>query len=118
MTEKINSIGIVKESRSDENRAPIAPNQVSQIIKKYPHINIVVQPSDKRTFKNKEYEQCGAKISEDLNNCDLLFGVKEVDSNNLIPNKDYVFFSHTYKLNKETLSNAQGTPGMLSLIHI
>ena len=112
MTEKINSIGIVKESRSDENRAPIAPNQVSQIIKKYPHINIVVQPSDKRTFKNKEYEQCGAKISEDLNNCDLLFGVKEVDSNNLIPNKDYVFFSHTYKLNKETLSNAQGTPGM------
>ena len=40
MTEKINSIGIVKESRSDENRAPIAPNQVSQIIKKYPHINL------------------------------------------------------------------------------
>ena len=32
MTEKINSIGIVKESRSDENRAPIAPDQVSQII--------------------------------------------------------------------------------------
>ena len=112
MTEKINSIGIVKESRSDENRAPIAPDQVSQIINKYPDLNIIVQPSDKRTFKNKEYEQCGAKISEDLNSCDLLFGVKEVDSGSLIPNKDYVFFSHTYKLNKETLSNAQGTPGM------
>ena len=112
MTEKINSIGIVKESRSDENRAPIAPDQVSQIINKYPDLNIIVQPSDKRTFKNKEYEQCGAKISEDLNSCDLLFGVKEVDSGSLIPNKNYVFFSHTYKLNKETLSNAQGTPGM------
>ena len=112
MIEKINSIGILKESRSDENRAPIAPDQVSQIINKYPDLNIIVQPSDKRTFKNKEYEQCGAKISEDLNSCDLLFGVKEVDSGSLIPNKDYVFFSHTYKLNKETLSNAQGTPGM------
>ena len=47
-----------------------------------------------------------------MNSCDLLFGVKEVDVNRLIPNKDYIFFSHTYKLNKETLSNAQGTPGM------
>ena len=44
--------------------------------------------------------------------CDLLFGVKEVDVEKLIPNKNYIFFSHTYKLNKETLSNAQGTPGM------
>ena len=60
MTEKINSIGIVKESRSDENRAPIAPEQVSQIIKKYPNLNIIGQPSDKRTFKNNEYEKCGA----------------------------------------------------------
>lgn len=112
MREKIHSIGIVKESRFDESRAPIAPNQVSEIIKKYPNINILVQPCDKRTFKNEEYEKYGAKISEDLSSCDILFGVKEVDTQKLIPNKEYVFFSHTYKLNKETLSNAQGTPGM------
>ena len=112
MREKIHSIGIVKESRFDESRAPIAPIQVSKIIKKYPNINILVQPCDKRTFKNEEYEKYGAKISEDLSSCDILFGVKEVDTHKLIPNKEYVFFSHTYKLNKETLSNAQGTPGM------
>ena len=112
MTGIINSIGIIKESRPDESRAPIAPSQVSQIIEQYPGINIFVQPCDKRTFKNEEYEKYGAKIIDDLNNCDLLFGVKEVDVNLLIPNKTYVFFSHTYKLNKETLSNAQGTPGM------
>jgi len=112
MTKKINSIGILKESRPDESRAPIAPSQVSLIIEKYPDINIIVQPCDNRTFKNNEYSEFGAKISDDLNNCDLLFGVKEVDVNRLVPNKDYIFFSHTYKLNKETLSNAQGTPGM------
>ena len=112
MTGRINSIGIIKESRPDESRAPIAPSQVSQIIEQYPSINIFVQPSNKRTFKNEEYEKCGANIIDDLNDCDLLFGVKEVDINRLIPNKTYVFFSHTYKLNKETLSNAQGTPGM------
>ena len=111
MTGIINSIGIIKESRPDESRAPIAPSQVSQIIEQYPGINIFVQPCDKRTFKNEEYEKYGAKILDNLNNCDLLFGVKEVDVNLLIPNKTYVF-SHTYKLNKETLSNAQGTPGM------
>ena len=112
MTGIINSIGIIKESRPDESRAPIAPSQISQIIEQYPGINIFVQSCDKRTFKNNEYSEFGAKISEDLNSCDLLFGVKEVDVDKLIPNKDYIFFSHTYKLNKETLSNAQGTPGM------
>ena len=112
MTKKIKSIGILKESRPDESRAPIAPSQVSLIINKYPDINITVQPCDNRTFKNNEYSKFGAKISEDLNGCDLLFGVKEVDVDKLIPHKDYIFFSHTYKLNRETLSNAQGTPGM------
>ena len=38
MTKKIKSIGILKESRPDESRAPIAPSQVSLIIKKYPLI--------------------------------------------------------------------------------
>ena len=112
MRDKIHSIGIVKESRFDESRAPIAPNQVSKIIKKYPNINILVQPCDKRTFKNEEYEACGAKVIDELNDCDLLFGVKDVEISQLIPNKTYVFFSHTYKLNKETLTNANGTPGM------
>ena len=63
---------------------------------KYPDINITVQPCDNRTFKNNEYSEFGAKISEDLNGCDLLFGVKEVDVDKLIPNKDYIFFHHTY----------------------
>ncbi len=92
MTGRINSIGIIKESRPDESRAPIAPSQVSQIIEQYPGINIFVQPCNKRTFKNEEYEKCGAKIIDNLNDCDLLFGVKEVDVNRLIPNKTYVFF--------------------------
>ena len=112
MKENINSIGIIKESRKDESRAPLAPYQISEIKKQFPSISFLVQPCNNRTFKNEEYEESGAKIIENLNDCDLLFGVKEVDDKKLIPNKTYVFFSHTYKLNKETLSNAQGTPGI------
>ena len=83
MTKKIKSIGILKESRPDESRAPIAPSHVSLINKKYPDLNIIVQPCDNRTFKNNEYSEFGAKISEDLNSCDLLFGVKEVNVDNI-----------------------------------
>ena len=112
MTQKIGSIGIIKESRNDESRAPIAPEQIKEIKNKFPDLNIYVQPSNKRSFKNEEYVQNGGILSDNLDHCELIFGVKEVDVNVLIPNKTYVFFSHTYKLNKETLSNAQGTPGM------
>ena len=76
MTKKIKSIGILKESRPDESRAPITPSQIPLIIKTYPDINITVQPCDNRTFKNNEYSEYGVKISEDLDSCDLLFGVK------------------------------------------
>ena len=112
MSQKIGSIGIIKESRNDEGRAPIAPEQIKEIKIKFPELNIYIQPSNKRSFTNEEYEQNGGLLSDNLDHCDLIFGVKEVDVNVLIPNKTYVFFSHTYKLNKDTLLNAQGTPGM------
>ncbi len=112
MTENIKSIGIIKESRSDESRSPIAPQQISLIKEKFPSLEVLVQPCNKRSFANEEYESHGAILSNNINECEIIFGVKEVDVKVLIPNKTYVFFSHTYKLNKETLSNAQGTPGM------
>ena len=112
MTGKINSIGVIKESRSDESRAPIAPENISKIKENFPNLKIYVQPCNKRSFTNEEYAQNGAILSENLDECDIIFGVKEIDVSLLVTNKTYVFFSHTYKLNKETLSNAQGTPGM------
>ena len=106
------TIGIIRESRTDENRAPLVPENIKTIISKYPNLNILVQPSKNRCFSNEEYKNSGAQIKEDLNNCSIIFGVKEIDTKVLISNKTYVFFSHTYKINKETLNNAQGTPGM------
>ena len=76
MTEGINSIGILKESRTDESRAPITPKQISQIKERFPHINICIQPSDKRTFKDEEYKENGAVILEHLftrSSCSFIF---------------------------------------------
>ena len=41
--------------------------------------------------------QAGAKVVSDLSEADLILGVKEVPIAQLIPNKSYLFFSHTHK---------------------
>ncbi len=112
MSKPIEAIGIIKESRHDENRTPLVPQHIEKLKLKYPNLDIVVQPSENRCFTDDEYKSKGAEINEDLSNCSIIFGVKEIDTDFLMSNKTYVFFSHTYKLNKETLNNAQGTPGM------
>ena len=112
MSKPIETIGVIKESRPDENRTPLVPDHIKILKSKYPNLNILVQPSKNRCFSDEEYKSKGAEINEDLKNCSIIFGVKEIDTNVLLNNKTYVFFSHTYKLNKETLNNAQGTPGM------
>ena len=96
-----NTIGIVRETRDDENRTPIVPEHVELIKKKYPNLKIIVQPSANRCFKDDEYKNCGAEINHDLNNCNFIFGVKEINKEFLLYCKTYLFFSHTYKLNKE-----------------
>ena len=40
----------------------------------------------------------GVMLQEDLSNCDLLLGIKEVPVDMLLPEKTYMFFSHTKKM--------------------
>ncbi len=112
MSAQIRCIGIIKETRTDESRTPLSPIHIQQLKKKYPDIKFIVQPSSIRSYDDKEYEKSGAFISNDLSECNIIFGVKEINPEILLENKTYIFFSHTYKLNTETLINAQGTPGM------
>ena len=42
-------------------------------------------------------------MSEDLQPCHLIIGVKEVGLDFLIPNKTYMFFSHTIKAQEHTM---------------
>ena len=101
MDNQLTYIGIIRESRSDENRTPIVPEHIKNIKENNPNINFIIQPSDNRCFSDKEYELSGAKISEDLQKCSIIFGVKEIDPNFLMNNKTYLFFSHTFKINKD-----------------
>ena len=101
MDKQLTNIGIIRESRNDENRTPLVPEHIKKYKESNPNINFIIQPSNSRCFSDEEYELCGAKINENLNECSIIFGVKEIDPNILINNKTYLFFSHTFKINKQ-----------------
>ena len=101
MDNQLINIGIVRESRNDENRTPLVPEHIKKYKESNPNINFIIQPSNSRCFSDEEYELCGAKINENLNECSIIFGVKEIDPNILINNRTYLFFSHTFKINKQ-----------------
>ncbi len=101
MDNQLTNIGIVRESRNDENRTPLVPEHIKKYKESNPNINFIIQPSNSRCFSDEEYELCGAKIKENLNECSIIFGVKEIDPNILINNRTYLFFSHTFKINKQ-----------------
>ncbi len=101
MDKQLTNIGIIRESRNDENRTPLVPEHIKKYKESNPNINFIIQPSNSRCFADEEYELCGAKINDNLNECSIIFGVKEIDPNILINNRTYLFFSHTFKINKQ-----------------
>jgi len=100
-------ISIIREARIDENRTPLTPNQIQALTNKFPNLQVFVQPSKKRCFKDEDYSKAGAKIKEDISNSDIIFGVKEVEISTLIENKTYLFFSHTSKVRKDINQTTQ-----------
>jgi saccharopine dehydrogenase (NAD+, L-lysine-forming) len=91
-------IGIIREGKTPpDERVPLSPEQCKQLLSTYPEVELVVQKSPIRAIKDSQYAALGIPLSDDLSDCDVLFGVKEVPIDQLIPNKTYFFFSHTIK---------------------
>ncbi len=91
------AIGILREGKiPGDNRVAFTPSHCQWLLKNY-NCRIIVQPSQKRCFTDELYQKAGAIVSENLEGCDALLGIKEVPVNELIENKTYLFFSHTKK---------------------
>jgi saccharopine dehydrogenase (NAD+, L-lysine-forming) len=103
-------IGIVREGKiPPDKRVPLLPDQCVEVLNKYQGLSITIQPSDIRCITNSEYANLEIKLDEDLSSCDILLGIKEVPAHLLIPEKTYLFFSHTIKKqphNKHLLQTA------------
>ncbi|OYQ43755.1 alanine dehydrogenase [Flavobacterium cyanobacteriorum] len=90
--------GIIRERKSPpDKRVVFAPQELVLLKERFPQAEIKVESSGIRIFKDAEYESLGFEVSDDVSDCDVLIGVKEVPVDALIPDKKYFFFSHTIK---------------------
>lgn len=90
--------GIIREGKvPPDKRTPLTPQQCVELQEKFPNVEVIVQPSQVRAFKDEEYANLGIRVQEDLNECSVIAGVKEVNISDLLPNKKFMFFSHTLK---------------------
>ena len=90
--------GIIKERKNPpERRVVFSPDALSSLKQSYQNVAIKVESSDVRIFTDEEYRNLGIEVVDDISDCAVFFGVKEVPIAFLIPNKSYFFFSHTIK---------------------
>ncbi len=89
---------IIKERKNPPDRRVVfSPDDLKQFKTNYPDAELVVEASDIRVFDDANYKAQGFPVVQDVSDADVMFGVKEVPIEALIPNKKYFFFSHTIK---------------------
>lgn len=92
------TIGLLREGKVPaDNRVALTPAQCKWIQKNAPEVRVLVQTSPDRCYPDKEYRSAGVEVRDELGDCDILFGIKEVPVKDLLPGKTYLFFSHTKK---------------------
>lgn len=89
---------IIKERKNPPDRRVVfSPSELIIAKMQFPDAIFKVEASDIRVFPDKAYQEAGFAVTNDVSDCDVMIGVKEVPIENLIPNKKYFFFSHTIK---------------------
>jgi alanine dehydrogenase len=90
--------GIIKERKNPPDRRVVfTPEELVRLQKEHPEAIVKVESSEIRIFNDDAYKISGIEVVDDISDCDVLFGVKEIPLDYLIPNKKYFFFSHTIK---------------------
>lgn len=90
--------GIIKERKNPPDRRVVfTPEELVRLQSEHSEAKVKVETSDIRVFTDEQYANLGIEVTADLSDCDVLFGIKEVPVDALIPNKKYFFFSHTIK---------------------
>ena len=86
----------MREDKQGERRAPLSPQHVQELVRDH-GVAVRVEPSPERVFPDAEDATAGAELSEQLEACDLLLGVKEVALERLARERPHAFFSHLIK---------------------
>jgi alanine dehydrogenase len=90
--------GIIKERKNPPDRRVVfAPDELARLKQIYQNVIVKVESSDIRFFSDEDYRNLGIEVADDISDCSIFFGVKEVPIDYLIADKSYFFFSHTLK---------------------
>lgn len=91
-------IGLLRETKSPlDSRVVLSPMQCKEVVDKFPFVEIIVQKSPFRCFKDSEYESLGFPVREDISDCQVLLGVRDIPIEDLLHHKTYFFFSRIVK---------------------
>jgi alanine dehydrogenase len=61
-------IGLIREGKvPPDHRVPLTPKQCKSIHAIYPNVEIIVQPSPIRAYKDEEYEAEGMTLNDSIN---------------------------------------------------
>lgn len=94
----IMKFGIIRERKNPPDRRVVfSPEALLKLQQQWPEAEIKVESSPIRVFPDEAYIEKGFPVTDDVSDCDVLIGVKEVPVEHLIPEKTYFFFSHTIK---------------------
>lgn len=89
---------LIKERKTPPDRRVVfSPEKLKEIRQKFPDAHFKIESSDIRVFSDEAYREAGFEVADDVSDCEVMLGVKEVPLPALIPNKKYFFFSHTIK---------------------
>ncbi len=90
--------GIIRERKNPpDRRVVLSPDACQKVLNSFQDAEITIEPSPIRVFSDEEYRDAGIRVAPEMENCDVLLGVKEVPISALLPDKKYFFFSHTIK---------------------
>lgn len=89
---------IIKERKNPPDRRVVfSPEKLAEARAQFPQAEFIIESSDIRVFPDSAYKNQGFLVTDDVSDCDVMLGVKEVPIENLIRNKKYFYFSHTIK---------------------
>jgi alanine dehydrogenase len=91
-------IALIREGKiPPDKRVAFTPLQAEEIQQRFSHVQVVAERSDLRCFKDEEYSALDVEVRDDVSDCDIMMGIKEVPIDSLIPGTTYLMFSHTLK---------------------
>ena len=76
--------GVRSEDKSQwERRVPLVPQDAAAL--RLAGVDVVVQQSARRAFTEEEFRAAGVPVQEDLEDCGVVIGIKEIPPARLLP---------------------------------